>query len=134
MSDQHFTSMLILSTFLYARGLRRTDAGHERALLAGSFGASLAILVRQQGVLIPLAVIVFMLLTQRLAGDRRGIRRVAYVSAVPFATFVAYYLWLQGVHGTVCAAAYRSNHCANRCRTHQDRLRAHVDRRLAVRS
>ncbi len=98
MSDPYFVTLLIASTWLYVRGLRPGPAG-ARATLAGAAVAGLAFLVRQQGALIPLAVVFFLLVTGRLRPDRAGAARFARIVAIPAAVTVAYYLWLRFVHG-----------------------------------
>ncbi len=102
MTDPQFTALLVIATFFYARGLQSGETG-ERALLAGSMVAALAFLVRQQGALIPFAVVVYLVLSRRLRiwphPDRRGVALFARVVAIPAVATVLYYLWLVFVHG-----------------------------------
>ena len=57
MTDPYFTSLLIGSSYFYIRGLR-PDKPDTRAILIGSFIAACAFLTRQQGALIPFAVVI----------------------------------------------------------------------------
>jgi 4-amino-4-deoxy-L-arabinose transferase-like glycosyltransferase len=94
MTDPHFTALLLIATALYVRGLRN-DHSAPLSLYLGSIAAACAFLVRQQGSLIPLAVIVFLLLTGRLRPNRTGILTFLRVVAVPTAATVSYVLWLR---------------------------------------
>jgi len=71
MTDPHFTSLLIIATFFYVRGLRVDGIGW-RATIIGSGVAALAFLVRQQGALVPFAAVVYLLATRQLRPNRAG--------------------------------------------------------------
>jgi hypothetical protein len=94
MTDPHFTSLLIVSTAFYVRGLR-ADRRATAFTIAGSVAAACAFLTRQQGALIPLAVVLFLVCTGRLRPNRAGAIAFLRVVAVPAAATVAYYLWLR---------------------------------------
>jgi hypothetical protein len=94
MTDAHFTSLLIVSTLGYVRGLR-PDRRASLATVAGSVVAAFAFLIRQQGALIPLAVFLFLLLTGRLRPNRAGLVAFLRVVAVPVVATAGYYLWLR---------------------------------------
>jgi 4-amino-4-deoxy-L-arabinose transferase-like glycosyltransferase len=98
MSDQPFAALLLVATYCYVRGFREQVA-NGRWLLAGSVAASLAFLVRQQGALIPFAVVVFLVVGRRLHVDRASARLVALIAFVPAATMLDYYVWLKFDHG-----------------------------------
>ena len=100
MSDVPFTSLLAVSTFLYGRGLRRDRPG---TVLGGSAVAAMAFLVRQQGILIPLGVLTWLVLARRLRWDRAGLRTVARVAGAPLGACVGYYLWIRLAHGVPTA-------------------------------
>ena len=100
MSDVPFTSLLTVSTFLYARGLRRDLPAWA---LAGSAAAAAAFLIRQQGILIPLGVLTWMAFAHRLRWDRKGLAGVARVAGLPMAACVAYYVWINWFHGVPTA-------------------------------
>ena len=98
MSDASFAGLLVLATCLYVRGLGGGGVV-PRLVVAGSAAAAAAFLFRQQGALIPAAVVAYLLLTGRCHLDRDGLRTIARVTLVPVAATVAYYLWLWFVHG-----------------------------------
>jgi hypothetical protein len=94
MTDPHFTSLLLISSFFYVRGLR-ADRVAPHFTFAGSIAAACALLTRQQGALIPFAVVLFLLFTGRLRPNRRGLAEVLRITAVPVAATIGYYLWLR---------------------------------------
>jgi hypothetical protein len=98
MTDPHFTALLVIAMWFYVRGLHpgRLSA---RWIALGSAAASLAFLVRQQGILIPLAVGLYLLLAGRWRPNTAGFRLAALVAGVPGLTMAAYYAWLLLVHG-----------------------------------
>ncbi|HVL05292.1 MAG TPA: glycosyltransferase family 39 protein [Acidimicrobiales bacterium] len=98
MTDASFAALLTMAAFLYVRGL---DAGRESPALVvcGSVVAALAFLTRQQGLLIPVAVVAFLLWSRRVTADRRGAALVARVAAAPLATAAVYWLWITLGHG-----------------------------------
>ncbi len=98
MSDAHFVGLLTISTFFYLRGLRPDHPSIPFTLL-GAFVAGLAFLERQQGALIPLAVVTYLLLSGRMRLSRAGLDRFAQVVAVPAAMTILYYLWFRFIHG-----------------------------------
>ncbi|HEX2048375.1 MAG TPA: glycosyltransferase family 39 protein [Acidimicrobiales bacterium] len=98
MTDPHFTALLVISTFLYVKGLHRRSSA-TGFVLAGSVAASCAFLVRQGGVLLPLAVVATLVLTRKARSLRQGAVMAMAAVAVPLATVVAYYLWLHNVNG-----------------------------------
>lgn len=98
MSDPHFTALLVIATYGYVRGLR-CDRPDRAALLFGSAAAACAFLVRQQGALIPAAVIVALLAQRRLHRDRESLRLVLRIAALPAIAIAGYYLWLVFIHG-----------------------------------
>lgn len=94
MTDPFLTALVIGSTYFYVRGLRKGDL-HSRAIVIGSVIAACAFLTRQQGALIPLAVVTNLLLTRRLRFDRAGLRLFAQIVTIPIAATIGYYLWLR---------------------------------------
>ena len=100
MSDPHFTALLVIATYGYVRGLR-TDrpAPAHRAVIFGSLVAACAFLVRQQGALIPVAIVLALLAQRRLTWDRAGLFLALRVTALPALAIAGYYLWLGLVHG-----------------------------------
>lgn len=94
MTDPHFVSLLIIATWWYGRGLRPENLS-PRWIVAGSVVAGLALLTRQQGVFIPIAVVVFLLATRRLRLDGASVRLFLQVVALPVVMFAAYLVWLR---------------------------------------
>jgi len=98
MSDAHFVGLLTIGAFFYLRGLR-PDRLSVTFTLLGAFVAGLAFLERQQGALIPLAVVTYLLLSGRLRPNRAGLDLFAQVVAVPATMTLFYYLWFRFIHG-----------------------------------
>ena len=98
MSDPHFVALLVIAAYFYGRGLRpaATSPAH---VLAGSAVAGLAFLVRQPGLLIPVAVASYLVVTGRVRPDRAGARLLALVLGIPVLAAVGYQLWLVFVNG-----------------------------------
>lgn len=98
MTDAHFMALLVIATGCYVRGLG-DDPIADRFAWAGSAVAGLAYLSRQQGLLIPVAVVGFLLVTRRVAWDGAGLRNVARVAAVPAIVAVVHRVWLEVANG-----------------------------------
>lgn len=98
MTDPYYVGLLVVSSWLFARGLRerRPSAAHT---VLGSAVAGLAILQRVLGVLIPVAVVAFLLARRRLHPDRAGVLRFLQVVGIPLLAFLGLQAWLQLVHG-----------------------------------
>lgn len=92
MSDVFYISLMLLCLAFYARGVKH-NAGW--ALLIGSLVASAAYLVRQLGVMLPLAAAAAVLLRDRKLHGKR----VLLIGAVPALVFIGHTLWLRYVHG-----------------------------------
>jgi hypothetical protein len=93
MTDAPFCALLVFASYFYVRGLH-AERPSARDIVIGSAFAALAFLVRQQGVLIPLAVGLYLVLARRWKFDRAGIVMGLRVAGIPAATMVIYYLWL----------------------------------------
>ena len=98
MSDAHFVALLTISAYCYLRGLR-PDRLSTTFILLGAFVAGLAFLERQQGVLIPLAVVTYLFLSGRMRPNRAGVVLFAQVVSIPAAMTILYYLWFRFIHG-----------------------------------
>jgi hypothetical protein len=98
MTDPQFVALLLIATYGYVRGLRPGPLG-ARALLLGSVAASLAFLIRQQGALIPLAVVVYLALCRRPRSLREAFAALVRVVALPALTAILYFLWLKYING-----------------------------------
>ena len=94
MTDPHFTALMLVAVALYLRGLR---LGEEVAwvIVLGSLVAGYAFLVRQQGALIPLAVVLWLVVSRRLPLNGEGLRRSLQVALAPAIVLVGYSIWLR---------------------------------------
>ena len=93
MTDAFFTALLVLACLGYVRGL--DGEASSRWTLAGSAAAAAALLTRQQGVLVPLAVAAFLLATGRLGRGRAALASLLRVGGLPLVAAVGYALWLR---------------------------------------
>lgn len=93
MSDPQFTALMIISVFWYVRGIQLGPAG-VRSTLIGSVFATFAFLTRQQGLLIPCAIGVYLAATGQWRPNRRGLVTTLHVAGIPFIALVLYSLWL----------------------------------------
>lgn len=95
MTDPQFLSWLTIATYFYIRGLN-PDAPDTRAVILGSAFAATAFLTRQQGILIPFAVGLYLLSARRWRPDREGLKAILTVAGIPALTMVLYYVWILG--------------------------------------
>jgi len=98
MSDPQFTALITIASYGYVRGLRPGALG-ARTTLFGAAIAALAFLMRQQGALLPLAVIVYLALCRRPHSIRAALTTGARVVGLPTLAIVGYYLWLKFING-----------------------------------
>jgi len=99
MTDGQFAALLVVATWLYVRGLR-PDAAAPRFIVAGSVISACAVLVRQQGALVPFGVCAMLVLGRRMVSARRGSMLLVQVAAIPALVTLAYLVWLRLVNGT----------------------------------
>jgi hypothetical protein len=99
MTDPQFTSLMVIASYFYVRGLRIEDPSTRHVVIGSAFAAC-AFLVRQQGLLIPLAVGLYLLLARRWWFDRAGVITAIRVAGIPAVATVLYYAWLLLIHGT----------------------------------
>jgi hypothetical protein len=99
MTDPHFASVMVVATAFAVRGIRRDGEVSLKWLIATSIAASVAILIRQQGVLIAMSVAFFLILRGDIRLSRSGLRRLAATIAIPIVTTIAYLAWLQWFNG-----------------------------------
>lgn len=94
MTDPHFVSVLLISLAFYIRGLR---PGREIGwvIVLASITAGYAFLIRQQGALIPLSVVLWLIVSRRLPVSWAGVRRGLSVALAPALMVVGYFLWLR---------------------------------------
>jgi 4-amino-4-deoxy-L-arabinose transferase-like glycosyltransferase len=98
MTDPHFTALMVIAMWLYVRGLRPGQISARTILLASTV-AAFAFLVRQQGLLIPFAVGLYLLFARRWRPNPEGFRMATWVAGIPALTMIAYYAWLLLIHG-----------------------------------
>jgi len=98
MSDPQFTALITIASYGYVRGLRPGAIG-VRATLFGATIAALAFLMRQQGALLPLAVLTYLALCRRPPHLREAVAIGARVAALPALAIILYYLWLKFING-----------------------------------
>ena len=107
MTDGYFTGLVAISAYCYVRGLARVEP-EDKWVQLGSVAAALAFLVRQQGILLPLGVLTYLVASGRLRRDRRS-RRPLQVMAVPVLAVSAFYLWFNFVHQAPAVAGEDSH-------------------------
>ncbi len=93
MTDVPYLSVMTAAVFCTARAHRRQSL---RWLALGSMVAGLAFLVRQQGILIPIAVVVWLLVARPIWARRRPLRTVLAAvgpTLVAVALYLAWSLW-----------------------------------------
>lgn len=98
MTDPQFLSLLVISTYFYLRGMNPTRL-EPWTIVAGSIFASFAFLTRQQGILIPLAVGLYLVAARRWSFNREGLLSAIRVAGIPAVTLVVYCVWMLGVEG-----------------------------------
>jgi 4-amino-4-deoxy-L-arabinose transferase-like glycosyltransferase len=98
MTDLYSAGFVVVAVACYARGLRG-DARADRFLWWGSVAAALAYLQRATGVLVPVGVVAFLLVTGRVRPDRSGAATLARVAVVPALTALAFTLFGSAVVG-----------------------------------
>ena len=104
MTDGYFAGTVVIAAYFYARGLRDGEV-HAGWVLAGSLAAALAFLVRQQGLLIPLSVLTYLVVAGRLRRDRVSLRLCLYVALLPVIGAAIYYVWFNYSHGVAGTTA-----------------------------
>jgi hypothetical protein len=98
MTDPQFLSLLVIATYFYLRGLNLVR-NEPWVIVTGSLFASFAFLTRQQGILVPLAVGVYLIAARRWSFNRQGMLDAVRVAGIPAVTFIVYYVWMLGFQG-----------------------------------
>jgi 4-amino-4-deoxy-L-arabinose transferase-like glycosyltransferase len=99
MTDAPYMALSVIATYSFVRALGR-DQIDDRWLLAGSVAAGVAYLIRQLGVVIPLGVLAYAILSRRVRFSRRGLTLLAEIVG-PFVFIVCLHLaWLLAGLGT----------------------------------
>ena len=97
MTDPHFASVMLFSIALYVFGLT-PERNRPWAIVVGSLFAGYAFWIRQQGALIPLSVVAYLLVSRQLWFNWRSVRRALQVVLAPAIMLLAYYAWLYWVN------------------------------------
>lgn len=96
MTDVPFIAFFLLSLLCYAQGLtRNSNAG----MLAGSVFAAASLLIRQIGVIMPIAVALAIFFGGFGSRKSRRWRLILLSSTPPVVTFTVYSAWLRIIHG-----------------------------------
>ncbi len=93
-TDHFFISLLFISTYFYYKAFKDKKDIH---LLIASLVASFSVLVRQNGILIPLSVFIYILFSERSL--KSIIKKSLITLLIPIATFIAFTYWLNVIHG-----------------------------------
>ena len=93
-TDHHFLSLMLAALFFYYRGARRESI---RCLVLGSVFTALAILVRQQGLLLAAGAGLYFLSSGRKRGT--AALQAGASLALPMIVFGVYSYWFNTIHG-----------------------------------
>ena len=93
-TDHYFLSLLFICTYFYYKAFKDDK---DIYLLIASLVASFAILVRQNGILIPLSVFVYLLIRDQSL--KTIIRKGLIILVIPLITFITFTYWLNVIHG-----------------------------------
>lgn len=99
MTDPHFASVTVITTALTLRSIESEQSLSTRWLIAGSITSAAAILIRQEGVLTPLAIAFFFFLRGDIPISRQGFRRLLEIGFIPALTLLGYLVWLRLFNG-----------------------------------
>lgn len=96
MTDVPFIAFLLLSLICYAQGLTRNS---HAGVLVGSVLATASLLIRQTGIILPVAASLSILFCS--SGSRKSRRwyLVLLSSGLPIVTFMVHAAWLRIIHG-----------------------------------
>lgn len=97
-TDAPLAALIVIAAYGYARGLRQ-DGYQTGWLVAGSAAAAAAFLVRQQGVLVVVAVVSYLIASRRLRFAADGARLLAATAGAPLVAVAVYYGWAKLLHG-----------------------------------
>jgi len=92
-TDHFFISLLFISTYFYYKAFKDKNDSY---LLIASLVASCTVLVRQNGILIPLSVFIYLLASERSL--KIFIRRSLFTLIIPITTFIIFSYWLNVIH------------------------------------
>lgn len=94
MTDVPFLSSTFLGILFYIRGIKRDS---NSLLFVGSCAAAAAALIRQQSLVLPMAVLIYYV----TVSERKllNAKRVLVIGSVPTITFTVFLYWLNFIHG-----------------------------------
>jgi len=93
-TDHFFISLLLGATYFYYKACKENK---DYYLVIASLVSSCAVLVRQNGILIPAAVLLYLLASDR--SFKRVARKGLLTMFIPLAALIAYAYWLNAIHG-----------------------------------
>ena len=93
-TDHFFISLLFGATYFYYKACKEN---RDSYLLLASLVSSCAVLVRQNGILIPVAVLLYLIASERpfKSAARKGLCTLL----LPVVALIAYTYWLNAIHG-----------------------------------
>jgi len=94
MTDIPFISLILLSTLFYIRWFKNKDTLN---LSLGILFSIFAILVRQNAILLPIAVLIYVFLNRERT--KFTFKKITTIGLIPFAVLVLYQLWYIFIHG-----------------------------------
>jgi 4-amino-4-deoxy-L-arabinose transferase-like glycosyltransferase len=93
-TDHFFISLLFGATYFYYKACKENKDSY---LLLASLVSACAVLVRQNGILIPVAVVLCLIARER--SFNRAARKGFLTLILPLTTLIAYTYWFNAVHG-----------------------------------
>ena len=93
-TDHFFISLLFIATYFYYKAFKDKK---DIYLLIASLVASFSVLVRQNGLLIPLSVFIYLLCRER--SSKTIIKKSLLTLVIPTIAFIVFTYWLNATHG-----------------------------------
>ena len=93
MTDVPFISLVLISTLFFVKAVKNED---NILLLLGTIFSIFAFLIRQHGLIVPIAVFIFLLLNKKYS---LKFRKITTLLILPIMSFLIYQLWYFFVHG-----------------------------------
>jgi 4-amino-4-deoxy-L-arabinose transferase-like glycosyltransferase len=103
-TDIPFLSLLIISAYLFFKGEKDN---RNLFFLLGSVVSSLALLIRQNGLLITVAVFLYLVVKEK--DKKRRITRGFLTIVLPLITFALFTYWLNVIHGQTAESLKHAN-------------------------
>ncbi len=93
MTDIPFISLVLIATLFFVKAIKKED---NILLLLGTIFSIFAFLIRQHGLLVPIAVFIFLLLNKKYI---LKFRKITILLILPIASFLIFQFWYFFVHG-----------------------------------